>query len=234
MSARAATVPSMTPVPEQPRFLSKSDYAYEVVKQRILSEELGPGAVISQERIATEIGVSTTPLREALKRLATEGLVSLGSYRDARVTTLSADEARSLYEVRLSLDPLAAGLAAERRTGDDVVAINDALQRLEPLSGAVEWEALIAHRAFHRAVYRASANAPLVEILEGLWDKADRYRQAGLREHPVTDQDRDRVRAEHEALAAAVVAGDVEAASDLMHAHVHGSLGRRAIDDFTT
>lgn len=219
------------PPSSQPRFLSKSDYAYEVVKQRILSEDLEPGAVVSQERIASDIGVSTTPLREALKRLATEGLVHLGSYRDARVTQLSADEARSLYEVRLNLDPLAARLAAERRTEGDIDAIRATLEALQPLSGDVEWEALTAHREFHRAVYRASANLPLVEVLEGLWDKADRYRQAGLKQHPATAEDRERVRSEHRALAEAVAAGDPQSAYDVMHAHVAGSLGRRAIDD---
>lgn len=233
MSDIATTLSAMSTTPTQPQFLSKSDYAYEVLKQRILSEELAPGAVISQERLASEIGVSTTPLREALKRLATEGLVQLGSYRDARVTMLSAQEARSLYEVRLNLDPLAAHLAAERRTDADVAAIQASLERLHPLSGAVDWEALTAHREFHRSVYRASANLPLVEVLEGLWDKTDRYRRVGLKKHPATDEDQERVRSEHQALAAAVVAGDAQQAREVMHAHILNSLGRRAIDDLS-
>lgn len=232
------TVPFMTDVPasatrvlDQPRFQSKSDYAYELVKRLILSEQLAPGAVISQERVAGEIGVSTTPLREALKRLATEGLVRLGSHRDARVTPLSADEARSLYEVRLNLDPLAARLAAERRADVDVERVRTALGRLAPLSGSVEWEALTAHREFHRSIYRASQNVPLVDVLEGLWDKADRYRQIALRRHPVSTGDCERVHSEHQALADAVIAGDADAAHEAMTTHVLGSLGRRAIDD---
>lgn len=203
---------------------------YEEVKRRVFAGVLGPGAVIGQERLAEELGVSTTPLREALKRLAAEGMVHLGPYRDARVTDLTTEEAQSLYEIRLSVDPLAAALAAERRTTADITGIEVALARLQPLSTSAEWESLIAHRDFHRAVYRASHNAPLVAILESLWDKADRYRQAGLRDHPEPAQDTERIRAEHQALADAVAASDATKARSVMQRHVSQSLGRRAID----
>ena len=216
---------------DRPVFQSKSEYAYDVVKRRILSEEIAPGGVVSQERIAGEIGMSTTPVREALKRLATEGLVTLGSYRDARVTELSASEARSLYEVRQSLDPLAARLAAERRRPGDVAAIDQALEHLNPLTGKADWEGLIAHREFHRAVYRGAHNQPLFDVLEGLWDKADRYRQVGLRAHPRTGKEIARVQYEHEALADALRCGDAAAAETMMLQHISNSLGRRAIDE---
>lgn len=213
-----------------PVFQSKSDYAYEIVKRRILSEELGPGDVVGQERLAAEIGVSTTPLREALKRLATEGLVRLGAHRDARVTELSADEAQSLYEVRATVDPLAAGLAAQRRTDADLEAIDAALARLHPLSAGADWESLVAHREFHRAIYRAAHNQPLTDILEGLWDKADRYRQAALGQRARTTREVARVQREHRALAKAVEAGDAERAEQVMRDHIGGSLGRRVIE----
>jgi DNA-binding GntR family transcriptional regulator len=213
-----------------PRFTSKSDYAYEEIKQRILSEELPPGGVLSQERIASQIGVSTTPVREALKRLATEGLVRLDTHRDARVSELTPQEARSLYEVRLNVDPFAASLAAQRRTDQDAALIEARLAELLPLSGTAEVTALIAHREFHRAVYRASHNEPLVMMLEGLWDKADRYRQVGLRGRTTTRRDIARVQREHRDLARAVVNGDAPAAEQVMHDHIANSLGRRAID----
>ncbi|MFJ9392034.1 GntR family transcriptional regulator [Nocardioides sp. NPDC101246] len=220
---------SLSSGPARP-FQSKSEYAYEEIKRRILSEELGPGAVVSQERIAAEIGVSTTPLREALKRLATEGMVNLSSHRDARVVELTADEARSLYEVRACVDPLAASLAAQRRTDGDASRIEAALTTLEPLSGHASMESLVAHRAFHRAVYRSSHNEPLIGVLEGLWDKADRYRQVGLRTQADSRSDIERVRTEHKALAAAVLDQDADRAEQVMRDHISGSLGRRAIE----
>ena len=108
-------------------FPTKSDFAYTRVRELILSGELEPGAVINQATLAREIGISTTPLREALKRLKQQGLVELDAHRDARVARLDAEEARDLLEVRRSLDPLAAFLAADRRTKQDVAEMRAVL-----------------------------------------------------------------------------------------------------------
>jgi len=212
---------------------SKSEYAYQEIKRRILTEALPPGAVVSQEGLAAELSISTTPLREGLKRLATEGLVRLDTHRDARVTELSAEEARSIYEVRRAVDPLASALAATRHTADDAAAIKETLSRLRPLTGVADIAALTAHRDFHRAIYTASHNTPLVGILEGLWDKADRYRQVGLRFHRDSREDTARIRREHHALADAVLAGSAERAEQAMVDHIAGSLGLRAIEALT-
>ena len=208
---------------------TKNDYAYAQVRSRILTGELPPGAVISQARLAEELGVSTTPLREAIRRLAAEGMILLEAHRDAHVSTVSAQEARHLHEVRERVDPLAAGLAAERRTEEQLKQMNDALTRLTPLRGATSLDALTAHREFHRAVYRASGNAILVDILEQLWDKSDRYRLIGLRARADSPDDSARIKGEHEEIFAAVKAGDATRAQDVMQLHVRKSLGRHAI-----
>jgi DNA-binding GntR family transcriptional regulator len=209
--------------------LTKNAYVYEELRRRILAGELTQGQSISQEQLAAELGVSTTPLREALRRLDAEGLVNLDAHRDARVTRLNAEEARSLFEIREKLDPLAAKLAATRRTDADIATIESALKDLEPLSASTGFESLLVHRAFHRSVYTASHNPLLMSLLEGLWDKADRYRQIGLQSKPDSADDRERVRREHIAIAEAVIAGDARAAEQTMKKHVLGSLGRRAI-----
>ena len=210
--------------------LTKSAYVYEELRRRVLAGELVQGQAIAQEQLAAELGVSTTPMREALRRLAAEGLVTLDAHRDARVTRLDAEEARSLFEVRERLDPLATKLAATRRTDDDIAAIKRALEELEPLSSTTtSVQALLVHRTFHRSVYTASHNPLLMSLLEGLWDKADRYRLVGLQSKPDTAQDTERVRREHVAIAEAVITGDARAAEQVMKKHVRGSLGRRAI-----
>jgi DNA-binding GntR family transcriptional regulator len=214
---------------------TKSAYAYEELRRRILSGELVQGQPISQEHLAAELGVSTTPLREALRRLDAEGLVTLDAHRDAKVSSLNADEARSLFEVREQLDPLATMLAAARRTAADMAAIKAALHDLEPLRSArSDVQALLVHREFHRSVYTASHNPLLMSLLEGLWDKADRYRLVGLTSKADSDEDSERVREEHVAIADAVIAGDGKAAERLMKKHVRGSLGRRAIGALDT
>src|SRR4051812_27499464 len=169
-------------------FATKSDFAYTRVRELILSGELEPGAVINQAFLAKEIGISTTPLREALRRLKQQGLVELDAHRDARVTPLDAEEARDLLEVRRSLDPLAASLAAERRTKPDIAEMRGSLEGLGVLPDNPTVEHLVAHRRFHSAVYRASHNTLLVETLDGLWDTADRYRRHGLQVERSADE----------------------------------------------
>jgi DNA-binding GntR family transcriptional regulator len=210
--------------------LTKADYAYSEVRERIMSGALPSGAVLNQEALAAELDVSTTPLREAMRRLSSEGLVVLGAHRDARVAPLTAAEARSLYEVRQQLDPLAVRLAAERRDDVDRARIRAAAASLEPLDAGSGLAALEAHRAFHAALYRASHNDLLVGLLDGLWDKADRYRRAALQAREDSPDDRVRVQAEHQAMTAAVLDGDPDAAEEHMRRHVANSLGRRAID----
>ncbi|AXK34991.1 GntR family transcriptional regulator [Streptomyces armeniacus] len=207
---------------------TKSDAAYRQVRDRILAGELEPGAVIRQRELALRIGISTTPLREALRRLKSEGLVELDAHRDARVSPLRAEEARDLLEVRRSLDPLAAALAADRRTHEDIRALRAAAEELVPLPTRAGAEQLAAHRRFHSALYRASHNDLLTETLDGLWDKADRYRRLALR----TDRGqaaRDQKAREHEALVECVVRGDSARAADIMRRHIDTSLGATAV-----
>jgi DNA-binding GntR family transcriptional regulator len=216
---------------------TKGELAYARVRELVLSGALAPGAVLNQATLAQQIGVSTTPLREALRRLAEQGLVELGAHRDARVAPLDATEARDLVELRQDLDPLAAGLAAQRRTAADLVAMADGLDRLESLPDAPSPAQLAGHRRFHAAVYRASHNALLVETLDGLWDKTDRYRRHALSAGR-TDEERAQRAEEHRLLFEAVQDRDAAAATDLMRRHVETSLaaraaGRLAADDAT-
>lgn len=208
-------------------YATKSDYAYTRVRTLILSGELEPGAVINQEALARTIGISTTPLREALRRLKQGGLVELGAHRDAVVAPLDAEEARDLLEVRRSLDPLAVALAADRRTKADIANMRSRLDGLRPLFKDPDSESLVTHRLFHAAIYQASHNALLVEALDGLWDKADRYRRHGLQVER-SDSDRARKAHEHELIVELIVAGDADGAAHVMLEHINTSLGAQS------
>jgi DNA-binding GntR family transcriptional regulator len=209
-------------------FGTKSDYAYMRLREGILGGDFEPGTVLHQPTIAKTIGISTTPLREAMRRLMSEGLVELDAHRNARVSPLTAEEARDLLEVRRSLDPLAAGLAAERRTKDDIRIIREAVSDLQPLRANPTVDELVAHRRFHAAVYTASHNDLLVGTLDALWDKADRYRRLGL-ESAQSQQDRDQKAREHNDLVDAVVRGDTSGAAAIMSGHIETSLGAKAV-----
>ncbi|MGW0204099.1 GntR family transcriptional regulator, partial [Nonomuraea sp. NPDC003201] len=144
-----------------------------------------------------------------------------------RVAPLAAEEARDLLELRRSLDPLAIGLAAERRTKADIAAMRAAHEGLKPLPGNPDYEQFVAHRKFHAALYAASHNDLLIQTLDGLWDKADRYRRLAL-EVERGQAARDRKAAEHEALLEYVIAGDAESAAEVMREHIDTSLGAQA------
>ena len=208
-------------------YVTKSDYAYTRIREGILMGEFAPGTVLNQAGLAKTIGVSTTPLREALRRLKSEGLVELDAHRDARISTLTAEEARDLLEVRRSLDPLAAALAAERRTKDDILRMREAAKGVEPLLSDATVVDLVAHRWFHTAIYVSSHNDLLISTLDGLWDKADRYRRLGL-EVVRSKEERDQKAREHAELLDAVIRGDSDTAAEVMRQHIDTSLGAKA------
>lgn len=217
-----------------PMFLTKAEGVYTEVRQRILRCEIAPGSFINQVQLADELQVSTTPLREALRRLNSEGLVQLGAHRDARVTALSASEAMQLYEVRLQLEPFSAELASLRATVELEERLNTSLSRLQPIVEGVPEEALAWHKEFHVAMYEATENVILIEMLLSLWDKTERYRRFGLVSLEGSGHTRDKDFEEHFKLAKSITSGDCELASSLMRQHVESSLARLALDQLVT
>ena len=206
-----------------PLFTSKADVAYARIRQQILDGSLEAGSPLAQYELAAELGISITPLREAVRRLSGEGWIRLDTHRNARVAELDLHEARQLLEARRALEPAAVALAAERRTDADVVRMQAALKRLKPVTRKWGETALAAHREVHRALYSASHNDVVIRVLDDLWDKSDRYRRVGL-QLPPGGEDRTRDFEEHHELVRLVVGGDAPAASELMTAHIDHSL----------
>ncbi|GAA5107732.1 hypothetical protein GCM10023339_06050 [Alloalcanivorax gelatiniphagus] len=202
---------------------SKADVAYAQIREQILDGSLTAGSKLAQYDLAAELGISITPLREAVRRLSGEGWILLDTHRNARVAELDLSHARQLLEARCALEPAAVALAAERRTDADVARMEAALKQLRPVTRTWGEAALAAHREVHRALYSASHNDVMVRMLDDLWDKSDRYRRVGL-QLPPGGEDRTRDFEEHHELVRRVVAGDAGGAADLMASHVDHSL----------
>ena len=152
---------------------TKSEAAYERLCRLILEGQLAPGTVIQQEQLAAELGLSTTPLREALRRLEAEHLVSLDAHRRVSIAPLSLQELDEIYFIRMQLDCLAACMAVDRMSDAEITAIRRlSIQR----AGRQPIEMLNRNRQFHRALYAGSGNEVLTTILDSLWDRGDRYR----------------------------------------------------------
>jgi DNA-binding GntR family transcriptional regulator len=209
-------------------FSSKSDVAYHELRRMILCGELPAGSRMAQYALAEQLGMSITPLREAIRRLNGEGLIELDNHKDARVSTISAAEARQLFEVRVALEPTAVELAAERRTDDDIARMRATVARLLPVTRKWGEDALVAHSEFHRALYVASQNDVLIKMLDDLWAKSDRYRRLGL-ELPAGEEPRTIDLDEHHQILDLVVAKDGAGAAALTRRHIEKSLTAAAI-----
>jgi len=198
--------------------MTKSEWAYEEVRGMILEGSLKPGATVNQEELAAGLGISVTPLREALRRLEGEGFATLNAHRTLTINGLSAQELEDVYAMRLLLDPLAVSLATQRMT-EDQAAIITRLAKARPRGGPTV--VLAANREFHRAVYAASGNSFLTRTLDQLWSAADRYRLALITEHGSVIT---RVDAEHMEIAEAVASRHAAQAEALMRKHVGTTL----------
>lgn len=205
-------------------FSSKGALAYNELRRRITSGELPPGSRLSQYGLAGELGMSITPLREAVRQLASEDWVVMDAHRDVRIAPMSASEARELLEARLSLEPSATELAALRRTEEDIAAMRAAADGLLPITRTWGEDAIGAHRAFHRAIYAASHNKVLTRLLDDLWDKTDRYRRIGL-DMPAGEGARTLDLNQHHEILELVADGEAAASAELVRSHIHNSLG---------
>ncbi len=192
---------------------TKAEAVYQELRTRILDGSIEPASTLNQEALAARFGLSITPLREALRRLEAEGLVHLEAHRTMTISPLTRRELNELYAVRLQLDPFAASLAAKHATDAQL----DEIERLaRQRVGRTPRALLELNRAFHRSVYSACGNIVLIEVLDHLWNRTDRYRLIVL-------QDRIQERAageEHREIAAALKAREAKRVPDLVHRHV--------------
>ena len=163
----------MEPVPRSSgrsdpiRVDSVADLAYERIRGYVLGGEVSPGARLGQVELAERFGISRTPVREALRRLAGEGLVDFHSNRGFRVVDLGLDAVLRRMEVRSLVEPGIARLAAVRRTEKDLQHLQEAIASQEGAGDGVS--AHDASRDFHMALARASGNDELARVLNSLW-----------------------------------------------------------------
>jgi DNA-binding GntR family transcriptional regulator len=188
------------------------------LRERILSGEFQPGARLVEGRLSVEMAVSRIPVREALRALASEGLVTIEPRRGASVSVLSDDMAHDMVEVRATLEGLNAKLAAQRRDDKTIARLQ---QILDEGADAVEHEDMGKCRAlnaqFHETLADVAGNAVLTELMRSLRDRtALVFAPSNMR----------RVRenwSDHAQILNAVIAGNGELASLLATQHVHNA-----------
>ena len=195
---------------------SLADRAYHAIREMIVSLELRPGAVVDEPRLMERLGIGRTPTREALRRLAQEGLVEVYPRRGMFVTRVEIRDLASLTEVRSILESHAARLAAERATADDQAALDSLLDELEAEADLDTAELMALDERIHRQVYSSAHNPFLESTLEEHYVLALRIWYLAI------DRTRELKQAVlgHRELLEAIRDGDADAAEETMSRHV--------------
>jgi DNA-binding GntR family transcriptional regulator len=198
-----------------------AEQTYEAIRRRILKRELGTGQQIPIDVVAAELGVSRTPVLDAMKRLAAEGLVEIRARRGCYVRALTSDDVREIFEVREAIELHGIRVAIrEGRHAELAASLEIACEAMEAATAGdvyvdydrfTEWD-----RAFHRAIVTASANHRLEELYGNLHVHLHIMRVHYFRELEAAI----RIKADHRAVLDTIRAGDVVAAQAAMSAHI--------------
>jgi DNA-binding GntR family transcriptional regulator len=204
------------------------DKVAEEIRAAILAGRFEPGSRLIEDRLAEEFGVSRNPIREAIRTLASEGLVEVTARRGAMVASLSAEEADQMLEVRATLEAANARLAARRREPAIIEQLKNILARgTEAIAAERVAELPHLNDEFHAHLARAGSNRVLADLMKTLRDRTGPlFRGIGL-EFARTSW------AEHAGILRAVIAGDPELASLLAYRHVINAGSQRTTDRAT-
>ncbi|MPZ59809.1 MAG: FCD domain-containing protein [Propionibacteriales bacterium] len=188
----------------------------DTLRQAILTGQISGGERLVQAELAQQMRVSTTPVREALRDLAAEGLIRLDAHRGAIVHSPSQSELEEIYRLRQLLEPEIMERAIAHITDEQLEEATRILQRADQEEDPTTWIDL--NRQFHRLFTRATHSTRLAAIVESLQDSATLYILVALTRGT---RSTDEANAQHWQLLEAVRARDVQAARKVMLAHIH-------------
>ena len=197
--------------------LTLVEHAEAVLAEMIFSGELQPGTRIYPDEFARKLGMSSIPVREALRGLAARGLVEAMARRGFLVRAADAADFAETYELRLILDPHAARRSVPRLGSAALREINESLARLEQtIVASDDLSYHRDHREFHFAIYKHCGSRWLLELMGMLWENSLRYQRLSTGPRGTPEE---RV-AEHRALAQACETGDADLAARLTEQHL--------------
>ena len=156
-----------------------AEYALEELREAIILGELEPGTPLRLDELARSLGMSISPIREAVRQLEALGLAKHVPHQGAKVVPFDIDDLRDLFEVRLVLESLAVRRAATRIGVEELDAARDHLARLDAARDAGDVVgAMRAHTQFHFAIYDACGAPWLLQMIRPAWDRTERFRPA--------------------------------------------------------
>lgn len=156
----------------QPARRRLADEVYEQLVSLIMQREIGPDDWLVQEKLAAEMQISRTPVREALMRLEQEGVLEVSNRGSFRLYRMDEDEVKELYQSRAAVEGQCARILAVRGDAEDIKALRDIVHREEDLQEATAAAYFDANRNIHRAFIERAGNRFLLEMFDMIWGKA--------------------------------------------------------------
>lgn len=198
-------------------YLPLRDVVFNTLRQAILKGELKPGERLMEIQLANKLGVSRTPIREAIRKLELDGLVLMIPRKGAEVAEITEKSLRDVLEVRKALEELSVQLACERITQDMLKELEKAADDFRRIlkSGDVT-EIAQADVCFHDVIYRAADNQRLMQLLSNLGEQMYRYRVEYLKNPEVFDK----LLKEHEEIICHIRKGEKEKAVRIVCEHI--------------
>lgn len=198
-------------------YLPLRDVVFNTLRQAILKGELAPGERLMEIQLAERLGVSRTPIREAIRKLELEGLVLMIPRKGAEVAKISEKSLRDVLEVRRSLEELAIELACQRMTEEEVAALEAAQEAFKAAVACGDAMKIAeTDEAYHDVIYEGTCNDRLVQILNNLREQMYRYRLEYIK-----DEDKRQILLlEHDKVLKAVRMRRVEEAKEAMREHI--------------
>lgn len=196
------------------------ELVFESLREAIISGQLRAGERLMEIQLAEEMGVSRTPVREAIRKLELEGLVAMIPRKGAYVAGLSFKDIVDVFEIRGALEGLAAELAAERITDEELEELERYLVKIAEAIEKGDLEKVVANDTdFHSLLYQASRNQRLSQIINNLREQIQRFRTTSL-SYPGRMKT---ALEEHRKIVEAISARDGELASKLAHEHIENA-----------
>ena len=198
-------------------YLPLRDVVFNTLRQAILRGELKPGERLMEIQLANKLGVSRTPIREALRKLELEGLVNMVPRKGAEVADITEKSLRDVLEVRKALEELSVQLACEKITEEEIEELKRVAERFkDTLDDQDVTKIAEADVAFHDVIYTATDNQKLILLLNNLREQMYRYRVEYLKKEEAYPQ----LIAEHEELIDNISKRNKEEATRIMCEHI--------------
>ena len=193
------------------------DVVFENLRTAILDGNLKAGQRLMEVQLAEQLGVSRTPIREAIRKLELEGLVVMLPRKGAYVANMSFKDLIDVLEIRATLEGLAASLATERRSDDDVVELEKLAKEFETCLREADVEGVLKKDVdFHEKIFLMANNKKLYQLITSLWEQVHRFRVTYVSNYDASLSLVD----EHNRILEAIKAGDTELAKKYATEHI--------------